>query len=85
MLSPILLVCGAVTLRISSANCVGTAFTENWCNVEVYLWGVSNVTNNTMNSLAPTVGDFDETYRTNSNGGGISLKIATAPVDSDII
>jgi hypothetical protein len=38
----------------------------------------------TLNYLAPVIGDFNKTYRTNPNGRGISLKIATAPVDSDI-
>jgi hypothetical protein len=84
MLNPILLMCGVVTLGVSPVNCVGTAFIENWCDVEVYVWSVADVTNNTMNPLAPTVGDYNETYRTNPNGGGISLKIATAPVDSYI-
>jgi hypothetical protein len=84
MLSPILLVCGSVTLGVSPVNCVGNAFIENWCDAEVYVWSVANVTNNTMISLTPRVGDYNETYRTNPNGGGISLKIAKDPVDSDI-
>ncbi|OCK73214.1 hypothetical protein K432DRAFT_313405, partial [Lepidopterella palustris CBS 459.81] len=71
-------------LSIPSVTCVGTAFIENLCYFEVYVWSVANVTNDTVNYLAPTVGNFHETYRTNPNGGGISLKIATTPVDSDI-
>jgi hypothetical protein len=84
MFSPILLILGVAVLSTSPVNCVGTAFFENWCNSEVYVWSVANVPNNTINYLAPVIGDFNETYRTNPNGGGISLKIATAPVDSDI-
>jgi hypothetical protein len=79
-----LLILGAVVLGISTANCVGTAFIENRCEFEVYVWSVANVTNNTINYLAPNIGNFDETYRTNPNGGGISLKIATVPVQSNI-
>ena len=75
---------GVVILSISPVNCVGTAFIANWCSFEVYVWSVANVTNNTINYLAPIIGEFSETYRTNPNGGGISLKISMTPVDSNI-
>ena len=75
-----LLIFGVAALSISPVNCQGTAFIQNWCNFEVYVWSIANVPNNT-NYLAPIIGDFGETYRTNPNGGGISLKIATIPVD----
>jgi hypothetical protein len=87
MFSPTLLILGVVVLSTSPVNCVGTAFIKNWCDFEVYVWSVANVTNNTINYIAPTIGDFNETYRTNPNGGGISLKIARTPTplfDSDI-
>ena len=84
MYKPILLIFDVIVLSISPINCVGTAFIENWCNFEVYVWSVANVTNNSINNLAPTIGDYSETYRTNPNGGGISLKIATTWNDSYI-
>src|SRR5947209_10549399 len=79
-----LLIFGIAALNISQINCVGTAFIENWCDFEVYVWSVSNQTNGTINTLAPAIGDYSETYRTSPNGGGISLKIATVPDDSYI-
>jgi hypothetical protein len=81
MCRPSLLILGVAALSISLVNCQGTAFIQNWCNFEVYVWSIANVTNNTINYLAPITGDFSETYRTNPNGGGISLKIATIPDD----
>jgi len=74
-----------VVLNISPAICVGTAFIENSCDFDVYVWSVANVTNNTVNFLDPNFGIFSETYRINPNGGGISLKIATLPINSFII
>ncbi|OCK77124.1 hypothetical protein K432DRAFT_272542, partial [Lepidopterella palustris CBS 459.81] len=79
-----LVILGVALLGISPVSCVGTAFIENWCNFEVYVWSVANAMNNTTNHLAPIIGDFNETYRTNPNGGGVSLKIATTPIDSNI-
>jgi hypothetical protein len=76
-----LLIFGVAVLSISPVNCQGTAFIQNWCNFEVYVWSVANVPNYTINYLAPIIGDFSETYRTNPDGGGISLKIATIPDD----
>ena len=84
MYSSSLLLLGVVLLSMSPVNCVGTAFIQNWCNIEVYVWSVANVTNNTVNRLPPTVGTYNETYRLNPNGGGISLKIAILPFDTDI-
>ncbi|KAK6387457.1 hypothetical protein LTS17_000725 [Exophiala oligosperma] len=69
---------------ISSVACLGTAAIENWCDVEVYIWSIANVPNDTINYLEPNIGSFNETYRVNPNGGGISLKIATVPDDSFI-
>lgn len=43
--------------------------------------GIANVPNDTINYLEPNIGNFNETYRVNPNGGGISLKIATVPDD----
>lgn len=79
-----LLIFGVAIFNSSSVNGVGTAFIENWCNSEVYVWSVANVLNDTVNYLAPTIGGFNETYRTNPNSGGISLKIATTEDDSII-
>ncbi|KIW54603.1 hypothetical protein PV05_06952 [Exophiala xenobiotica] len=69
---------------ISSVACLGTAVIENQCDVEVYVWSIANVPNDTINYLEPIIGSYNETYRVNPNGGGISLKIATVPEDSFI-
>ncbi len=69
---------------VSSVACLGTAAIENQCDVEVYVWSIANVPNDTINYLEPIIGSYNETYRVNPNGGGISLKIATVPNDSFI-
>lgn len=76
----------AVTLFcISSVACLGTAAIENQCDVEVYIWSIANVPNDTINYLEPNIGTYNETYRVNPDpNGGISLKIATVPDDSFI-
>ncbi|KAL6240252.1 hypothetical protein RBB50_012857 [Rhinocladiella similis] len=71
-------------LNIFSVTCIGTAFIQNQCDVDVYVWSIANVPNDTINYLEPNVGRYNETYRVNPNGGGISLKIATVPDDSFI-
>jgi hypothetical protein len=80
-LSLIALFAGLLT---SSVNCIGTASVKNFCDFEVYLWSVANLADNFMNRLPRATGEFNETYRANPNGGGISLKIATAPYLIDI-
>ncbi|KAG9767078.1 hypothetical protein KCU88_g7487, partial [Aureobasidium melanogenum] len=76
----------ALTLfHISSVTCVGTASIENQCDVDVYVWSVANVPNNTASYLEPNIGTYNEAYRVNPDpNGGISLKIATVPDDSFI-
>ena len=84
ILSPTLLIFVVAVLNVSSVTCVGTAFIENWCDLDVYVRSVANVTNNTVSHLDRNVGNFSEIYRVNPNSEGISLKIATAPNDSFI-
>ncbi|KIW56889.1 hypothetical protein PV05_05507 [Exophiala xenobiotica] len=78
------LVLAVALFGISSVACLGTAAIENRCDVEVYIWSIANVPNDTINYLEPNIGSYNETYRVNPNGGGISLKIATVPDDSFI-
>ena len=75
---------GVILLLMDLIKCLGVAIIENQCRFEVYAWSVANVTNATTNSLTPGIGGFAETFRTNPNGGGISLKIATTQNDSII-
>ncbi|KAF2181261.1 hypothetical protein K469DRAFT_449630, partial [Zopfia rhizophila CBS 207.26] len=75
---------GVIALYTTLVYCIGTASIKNLCNFAVYVWSIANVPNNTVSCLEPLNGHFNEMYRTNPNGGGISLKISTKPDDINI-
>ena len=79
MISSILFISAVTLLNVYLVTCVGTASIVNWCDLDVYVWSVADVTNDTVNHLDPKIGGYSETYRENPNGGGVSLKIATTP------
>jgi len=68
----------------SYATEVGNAKIINLCNFPIFVWSTANETNTTTNFLPANNGFYTENYRFNPNGGGISLKIATVPVDTVI-
>ncbi|OAX80692.1 hypothetical protein ACJ72_04969 [Emergomyces africanus] len=53
----------------------GTASVKNNCDCPVYLWSVANLGNVPRHTINPGE-TYVEEYRTNPNGGGISLKIS---------
>ncbi|KKZ59820.1 hypothetical protein EMCG_05349 [[Emmonsia] crescens] len=61
----------------------GTARVKNNCPHPVYLWPVANTGNVPSHTINPG-GTYDEQYRANPNGGGISLKISNTPSDATI-
>lgn len=65
----------AVLTLATSVNAAGQAIIKNQCSDNVYLWSVSNTAGDmvTINNG----GTYRESYRTNPDGGGISIKIAT--------
>ena len=70
----------AASASIASA---GNVIVQNQCNFDAYLWSVSNVAG-PMQTLAANGGDYTETYRSNPDGGGISMKLATNEAASNI-
>ncbi|PGH36065.1 hypothetical protein GX50_01077 [[Emmonsia] crescens] len=61
----------------------GTARVKNNCPHPVYLWSVANTGNVPSHTINPG-GTYDEQYRSNPNGGGISLKISNTPSDAAV-
>ncbi|KAE8352775.1 hypothetical protein BDV28DRAFT_134485 [Aspergillus coremiiformis] len=50
----------------------------------VYAWSVSDRVSN-MHTLSASGGNYQESWQTNSNGGGISIKLSTKPDQSDVL
>lgn len=65
-------VLGLALVRLSRA--VGSISIKNQCDFPVNLWSVSDQ-QGPMVTLSSNGGEYSETYRTNPNGGGISIKI----------
>ncbi|OJD15632.1 hypothetical protein AJ78_04124 [Emergomyces pasteurianus Ep9510] len=61
----------------------GTAMVKNNCDCPVYLWSVANAGNVPRHEIKPGE-TFSEKYRSNPNGGGISLKISKTYSDAVI-
>lgn len=60
---------------IPAVSALGQAVVENKCDFPVYLWSVSDQVN-PMQTLDANSGNYSESYRTNADGGGISIKIS---------
>jgi len=61
---------------LASTASAGKAIIQNSCSFPVYLSSVSNVAGPTQ-ELAANGGTYSEDWRSNPNGGGISIKIAS--------
>jgi hypothetical protein len=53
---------------------IGKISVSNYCDIDYFLWSVSNIQSD-MQHLRPG-GTWSETYRTNPNGGGVSVKLS---------
>lgn len=53
----------------------GSANVQNSCGDDVYLWSIAGSADEKMITLKPGE-SYSEAYRTNANGGGLSLKIS---------
>ncbi|EEQ30596.1 hypothetical protein McanMca71_000704 [Microsporum canis] len=62
---------------------VGTANVQNACGKDVYLWSIADSAGEKMITLKDGE-THSEKYRTNGNGGGISIKMATDQNHNDI-
>lgn len=65
----------AALLAAPLVKATGDAIVDNQCTFPVYLWSVSSTSGPMV--TVPSGGNYSEQYRTNSNGGGISIKIAS--------
>lgn len=61
----------------------GVQITNNLAQ-DIYAWSVSN-TVGPMQTLSANGGTYSEKWRTNPNGGGISIKLATSPSQADVL
>ena len=50
----------------------------------VYAWSVSSSAGD-MKTLSAGGGSYSEQFQTNSNGGGVSIKLATTPSQDDVL
>lgn len=73
----------AILVAIPAVRGLGQAVVENKCDFPVYLWSVSDSVGS-METLDSNSGNYSETYRTNADGGGISLKISRDQSQSEV-
>ncbi|KAL4888983.1 hypothetical protein BDV59DRAFT_205698 [Aspergillus ambiguus] len=69
---------GTTTAGSGSVNIVNNLETT------VYAWSVSDRVSD-MHTLSAGGGSYNEAWRTNDNGGGISIKLSTHPDQSDVL
>ncbi|KAG2419128.1 hypothetical protein HFD88_002232 [Aspergillus terreus] len=62
----------------------GGVLIVNNLDIPVYAWSVAD-TVSPMYILPAGGGSYTEQWRTNSNGGGISIKLATDPTQADVL
>ncbi|KAF9885352.1 hypothetical protein FE257_012969 [Aspergillus nanangensis] len=62
----------------------GGVLIVNNMDIPVYAWSVADGPVEMM-TLPALGGSYTEQWRTNSNGGGISIKLSTDPVQSDVL
>ncbi|KAE8548345.1 hypothetical protein TMatcc_010846 [Talaromyces marneffei ATCC 18224] len=72
------------TMQRRDDSAAGGVDIINNMNSTVYLWSVSNTADSPMVTLAPGE-QYSEEWRLNPNGGGISIKMSTAPDHTDIL
>jgi len=62
----------------------GSVLITNNLSHDVYAWSVTN-TVGPMQTLKANGGTYSESWRTNPNGGGVSIKLATDPNQADVL
>ncbi|KAJ5692995.1 hypothetical protein N7462_002418 [Penicillium macrosclerotiorum] len=75
---------GMMVRRNNTVPASGSVLITNNLNMDVYAWSVSNDVG-PMQTLSANGGTYTEAWRTNPNGGGISIKLATDPSQSDVL
>ncbi|OQD76006.1 hypothetical protein PENDEC_c005G00308 [Penicillium decumbens] len=77
---------GMMTRRGNSTSTApsGSVLITNNLNQDVYAWSVAD-TVGPMQTLPANGGTYTEAWRTNPNGGGVSIKLATDPDQDDVL
>lgn len=76
----------ALQQRDSNSTSTGGGVTiVNNMGQTIYLWSVSDSADSDMVTLTSGGSGYSENWRTNSNGGGISIKMSTTQDQSDVL
>lgn len=70
--------------RNNTAPAGGSVLITNNLSQDIYAWSVSDVSG-PMQTLTANGGTYSEAWQTNPNGGGVSIKLATTPDQSDVL
>lgn len=62
----------------------GSVLITNNLSQDVYAWSVTN-TVGPMQTLTANGGTYSEAWKTNPNGGGVSIKLSTDPNQEDVL
>ncbi|KAI9929209.1 hypothetical protein ASPWEDRAFT_49153 [Aspergillus wentii DTO 134E9] len=77
-------VASALPHTVSRRGGSGGVTIVNNLNQDVYAWTVSNRAGN-MQTLSAGGGSMQQDWKTNSNGGGISIKLSTSPSQEKVL
>ncbi|KAJ5601862.1 hypothetical protein N7510_011396 [Penicillium lagena] len=75
---------GMMMRRNGTAPSGGGVQITNNLSQDIYAWSVSDDVG-PMQTLSANGGSYSENWRINPNGGGISIKLATTPDQSDVL
>lgn len=75
---------GMLVARNNTVPASGSVLITNNLDRDIYAWSVSNSVG-PMQTLPAGGGTLSEAWRTNPNGGGISIKLATKPSQEDVL
>lgn len=75
---------GMMVRRNETAPASGSVLITNNLNTDIYAWSVSDNVG-PMQTLSANGGTYTEAWRVNPNGGGVSIKLATTPSQSDVL
>lgn len=75
---------GMMVRRNATVPASGSVLVTNNLNMDVYAWSVTD-TVGPMQTLSANGGTYTEPWQTNPNGGGVSIKLATDPDQTDVL
>lgn len=75
---------GMMVRRNDTVPASGSVLITNNLNMDVYAWSVTDSVG-PMQTLSANGGTYSEDWQTNPNGGGVSIKLATDPSQSDVL